>query len=96
MLLILVSALFAYLIHRFVNADKAYLLPPLGGLLVAGLVTLVTIFAYDKVLGTEINNQEFLFSFGKNTILSTFFTYLSLWLLRREAKKKQEKEKSNG
>lgn len=91
----LFSALFGYLIHRFVSGDKAYFLPPLGGLLVAGLTTLIAVFAYEKVLSTEINNKQIVDSLFQTTFLGTFFTYLTLWTFRREAKKKQEKEKSN-
>jgi len=95
MLLYLVSALFAYLIHRFVSGNKVYLYPPLAGLLNAGLTTLLVAYIFEKWIGAEINDKQLMVSIGQNTILATFFTYLNLWIFRREAKKKQEKEKSN-
>ena len=82
-----------YLIHRWVNGKKAYLLCPVGAFL-ASLVGLLAMLLIAPLLDLEINSTAAVVAVFWQTFWGSMLVAGTLWFYRRKTAKSTEASKS--
>lgn len=84
---------FGYLIQRYVNGKKSYLLAPVGAFLSSISAILVGAFIIAPLLNSEIDAVQIVLTALIQTFWGTFLVAFAIWFYRRKKEKAPEEEK---
>ncbi len=84
-----------YLIQRYVNGWKAYLLAPVGALLSSIIGVLVAAFIIAPLMGGVIDPVKMVVSGVLQTFWGSFLVAFGIWFYRRRKEKAPEEPKKN-
>lgn len=84
-----------YLIQRYVNGKKAYLLAPIGAFLSSIIAILVGAFIIAPLLNSELDGKQAVLTAVLKTFWGTFLVAFGIWFYRRRKEKEAEEKKTD-
>ena len=82
-----------YLIQRYVNGKKSYLLAPIGAFLSSITAIIVGAFIIAPLLNSEVDGQQAVLLAVLQTFWGTFLVAFGIWFYRRKKDKAPEEAK---
>lgn len=86
---------FGYLIQRYVNGMKAYLLAPVGAFLSSITAIMVGAFIIAPLMNSEIDGQKAVLTAVLQTFWGAFLVAFGIWFYRRRKEKASEEKKTD-
>ena len=85
-----------YLIQRYVNGKKAYLLAPVGAFVSSITAIMVGAFIIAPLLNSELDGKQAVLTAFLQTFWGTFLVAFGIWFYRRRKEKAPEEAKKTG
>lgn len=84
-----------YLIQRYVNGKKAYLLAPVGAFVSSITAIMVGAFIIAPLLNSELDGKQAVLTAFLQTFWGTFLVAFGIWFYRRRKEKAPEEKKTD-
>ena len=85
-----------YLLQRYVNGKKAYLLAPVGAFVSSITAIMVGAFIIAPLLNSELDGKQAVLTAFLQTFWGTFLVAFGIWFYRRRKEKAPEEAKKTG